>query len=585
MVAQVNFSQQGDDDDEKANVFVEYFSSVFTKEPDDDELPDFDLREFDKELSNIDVTEDAVIKKLYKLKTNKSPGPDQMHPRVLREIATSILKPVTIIFRTSIRTKKVPAKWKHANVSALFKKGSKTVPENYRPVSLTAVLCKTLESIIRDHIIDHMTRNKLFSPKQFGFIAGRSTTLQLLHVLNLWTEILDQGGSLDAVYCDFMKAFDKVPHRRLVHKIEKYGITGSILGWISSFLSNRTQCVNINQTYSKKAEVSSGIPQGSVLGPILFVLYINDLPEVVSEGTWIYLFADDTKIFREIKSFDDKIILQNDVEELVKWSAKWLLKFHPDKCVYMSIGNPNKFIIPQSLFETPYNMECQPLKYSECEKDLGVHVDHDLKFDKHINSKINTANRIMGIVKRTFVFLEPYTFCAIFKGLIRPHLEYAAPVWSPYTVKLKESIERVQRRATKVVPGLSHLSYPERLRALNLPTLAYRRARGDMITVYKLLNREGDGYDASLPSLLTMSHTNNLRGNDRKLYNTNRVHKDIGKFAFHNRVTKIWNSLPNHVVNSKDTISFEISLDKFWKDQALLFDDFSAEIDIYQQCL
>ena len=243
----------------------------------------------------------------------------------------------------------------------------------------------------------------------------------------------------------------------------------------------------INQTASEIKNVTSGIPQGSVLGPILFVLYINDLPDTISEGTWIFLFADDTKIFREIRSDEDKVILQRDIDKMVEWSETWLLRFHPDKCVYMSIGNPNKFIIPLSWFGEPYNMNGQPLKYSECEKDLGIHVDHDLKFDEHINSKINTANRIMGIVKRTFDILEPTTFCDIFKGLIRPHLEYVAPMWSPHTAKQKEIIEGVQRRATKVVPGLGHLSYPERLRALKLPTLAYRRARGH-ITVFKMLN-------------------------------------------------------------------------------------------------
>ena len=147
-----------------------------------------------------------------------------------------------------------------------------------------------------------MTDNNLFSPFQFGFISGRSTVLQLLHVLKLWTDILDQGGSLDAIYCDFMKAFDKVPHKRLIYKVEKYGIKGNIIGWIESFLSNRTQCVSVNGHKSSSAPVTSGIPQGSVLGPILFVIYINDLPEVMSDGSIAFLFADDTKIFRQIKS-------------------------------------------------------------------------------------------------------------------------------------------------------------------------------------------------------------------------------------------------------------------------------------------
>ena len=184
-----------------------------------------------------------------------------------------IAKPRTIISKSSIENKELPLGWKHANVSAIYKKGTKTHPLNYRPVSLTSIVCKILESIIRDHSIHHMKENKLFSNKQFGFIGRRSTTLQLIHVLDMWTEILDQGGTLDAIYCDFMKAFDKVPHNRLAHKIKNYGITGNILKWIESFLSNRTQCVVLNEAKSKMAPVTSGIPKGSVLGPILFVIY------------------------------------------------------------------------------------------------------------------------------------------------------------------------------------------------------------------------------------------------------------------------------------------------------------------------
>ena len=188
--------------------------------------------------------------KLRKIKTNKSPGPDEIHPRVLHEVTESIVTPITKIFQTSLHSMEIPTEWKYAKICAIHKKGKKTLPANYRPVSLTSIVCKVLESIIRDAIVKHMKKNNLFSQKQFGFIDGRSTSLQLLHVLNIWMEVLDQGGSLDAIYCDFMKAFDKVPHMRLAYKIQKYGITGNMLGWIKSFLSERTQYVNIKSANS-----------------------------------------------------------------------------------------------------------------------------------------------------------------------------------------------------------------------------------------------------------------------------------------------------------------------------------------------
>ena len=534
-------------------------------------MPNFDERDYEEILENIHIDYDVVHEKLKKLKTNKSPGPDKIHPRVLKEVSTSIAYALSKIFNTSLETKSLPDDWRHANVSAIFKKGQKTLPNNYRPVSLTCIICKVMESIIRDNVIKHMKKNNLFSTQQFGFIEGRSTVLQLMHVMDIWCDILDQGGVLDAIYCDFMKAFDKVPHRRLVYKVGKYGIKGNVLGWIEAFLNNRTQCVVHNDCKSKSDPVTSGIPQGSVLGPILFVIYINDLPEVINKDSIAFLFADDTKLFRVLNDLvKDCQVLQEDIVKLVEWSIKWLLKFHPDKCVKVGIGlNRNAGMFP-------YKMDGHILEESLCEKDIGVHIDNNLKFDIHINKAIQKANRVLAITRRTFDTIDATTFKYIFKGLVRPHLEYAAPIWSPHDDYLKEQIENVQRRATKLIPGLSHLDYPDRLRALEMPTLAYRRTRGDMIQVYKLLNGK---YDTSLPQFLTLSH-NKEKGLDRHnldLYLPS-AKKDIKKYGFAFRVHRLWNSLPEEVVNAKEVIDFEIGLDKHWENQALLYDNFLAEI-------
>jgi hypothetical protein len=180
-----------------------------------------------------------------------------------------------------------------------IQKGDKAEPGNYRPVSLTSVICKTMDKLVRKIIVKHMSANKLFNNKQFGFISGRSTTLQLLKVMDEWTKILDKGGKIDSVYMDFMKASDKVPHRRLLHKMHRYKISEKVIKWVESFLSNRIQKVIVNGTESKCNHITSGIPQGSDLGPILFVIYFNDMPEMVESST--YLLADDTKSFREIE--------------------------------------------------------------------------------------------------------------------------------------------------------------------------------------------------------------------------------------------------------------------------------------------
>ena len=194
-----------------------------------------------------------------------------------------------------------------------------------------------METIVRDQIMRHMRDNKLFTVKQYGFLDGRSTVLQLLVVLDTQTKIIDEGGTIDCVYCDFKKAFDNVPHTQLLRKMESYGIKGKILKWIESFLSKRTQQVVLNGYKSGHKEVTSGILQGSVLGPLLFVIFINDLPDQVNSE--IFLFTNDTKIFRNIKCPDDQKILQDDINTMLQWADKWQLEFHPDKCVSMAINN------------------------------------------------------------------------------------------------------------------------------------------------------------------------------------------------------------------------------------------------------
>jgi len=284
------------------------------------------------------VFEEKEVKKLLnELNPNKSKGPDCLHPKALKELQSVLTKPLTRIFNASKEEAKLPEIWKIGNVVALFKKGDKSDPGNYRPVSLTSIACKMMEKLVRNQIVEHIKRNKLLSKKQFGFISGRSTTLQLLLVLDHWTEILDNGGSIDSVYMDFMKAFDKVPHRRLIKKMKHYGIGEKTLNWVQDFLSNRKQKVSVNGMDSTTHNVTSGIPQGSVLGPILFVIYINDMPDCVAATA--YLFADDTKLYKEIKSPEDSNSLQRDLDSLQEWSNTWLLKFHPNKCKVMTVSN------------------------------------------------------------------------------------------------------------------------------------------------------------------------------------------------------------------------------------------------------
>ena len=583
-IADLEFQDEGTkklatEDKDKAEVLSDFFCSVFTVEDQDCDncianWASVNAVQTTSDFTNKQIEEEEVIKLLKEINTSKSPGPDNIHPKLLYELRDVIYKPLTIIFRKSLESGKVPQKWKEANITAIFKKGEKSKPGNYRPVSLTSILCKLMEKLIRSRIVDYMQKNNLISNKQFGFVGGRSTALQLTQVLGDWTKILDEGGEIDVIYMDFMKAFDTVPHQRLIEKMKSYGLSPEILNWVNSFLSNRKQMVCVNGEKSSKREVTSGVPQGSVLGPILFVLYINDLPrEVTSE---VYLFADDTKIYRAIRNQQDQERLQKDLLRLQEWSNKWLLRFHPDKCVVMNIRTKqSRNTEERNYYMMKDNDKCN-LRKVEQEKDIGVTIDQHLSFDQHIQTQVNKANQIMGLIRRNFMCLDEKMFVYLYKALVRHHLEYSHAVWSPYMQYNIDLVEKVQRRATKQVPSLKDLEYENRLKKLKLPTTKYRRIRGDMIEAYKISNKI---YDEKVSSNILKFNTteHQTRGHNFKLERES-FRLDLRKYYFSNRIADEWDALPRSVVNADSVKHFEIGLDKHWGRQGVMW-NYKEEIN------
>jgi len=307
-----------------ATTFNNYFASVFTAEVTCN-IPTSPVIT-NVQCSDVSFTVQEVFDHLLKLRLDKAAGPDNLLPRFLIEIKDHIAYPLFLLYRKSLDKSSVPEDWKCADVSPVYKKGNRSNVENYRPISLTSQVCKLFESIIRDVVVKHLEANLLIHDSQHGFRKGRSCLTNLISFLDKVTSEVDPGKDVDVIFLDFAKAFDKVPHQRLLQKLASHGITGKLLKWISNWLSNRMQRVCVNGSLSDWILVLSGVPQGSVLGPMLFLIFINDLDCGIIK--WILKFADNTKIFGPICDCNDYMVFQEDLNRLFSWSTNWQMAFN-----------------------------------------------------------------------------------------------------------------------------------------------------------------------------------------------------------------------------------------------------------------
>ena len=478
----------------------------------------------------------------------KSTSPDCIHPRILRECNTSLAPAIKIIFDHSLASGTLPQNWKNGTITPIHKGDDKHQACNYRPITLTSLLCRMLEKLIKKDIMKHLLENELLIKEQHGFVPRRSCMTNLLCTLDAITELFDQGNAVDEIFLDFQKAFDKVPHQRLLYKVEKMGISGNVLNWIEAFLSNRKQRVSIRGKHSKWSNVLSGVPQGSVLGPLLFLIFINDIG--VGLNSLFSIFADDSKIFHQANTVDDAELIQEDLNTLQAWCIKWKMDFNIAKCHVLHFGKKNSSYI--------YHLCGSPLNKVSEEKDLGVLISEDLKPYKNIQENIKKANKMIGMVRRTFSFLDKNMFLRVYKAFIRPQLEYCQQIISPFLKSDIDELEKVQRRATKLLHSIKDLPYEERLQKLDLYSLAERRLRGDMIFTFQILKGFSD-IDAS--KIFSKVINRRTRGHSMKLEFKN-SNCEIRKQFFTNRIITPWNKLSQNIIDSETTEQFKWRYDK-----------------------
>ena len=519
-------------DADKAECLNNYFGSVFTVEndldiPEPDSIPNRGL------MPEITVTQPGVQKLLSGLNENKSPGADDISPHILKKCHGELSGPLTFLFNQSLNTGEVPDDWRIANVFALHKKGPKELPENYRPISLTSICCKLLEHIIHSSISKYLESNHILTPRQHGFRSGHSCESQLVLACDDWASAMNKGIRTDVAVFDFSKAFDSVPHKRLIAKIKSYGIHEGAVRWIESFLFNRRQRVAINGSSSSWIPVTSGVPQGSVLGPLLFLLYINDIGAGVRSD--LRLFADDCILYRQIKNTSDTILLQEDIDRLYSWSKKWQISFNAKKCQVVSISRK------RNVASTVYSLGKEKLQEAQSFSYLGVTISSDLRWNEHVRNVSRKATRTLNFVKRNIYGCSPETKARAYMSLVRPQLEYASSVWDPYTEVLCSELERIQRRAARFVKNdYRHTSsVTGMLEDLDWRSLSHRRQESRLILFFKSVSGK-----IAIPTSHLQHPLRNTRHADVLTFIPLSSRINAYKFSFFPRTIVDWNLLP-----------------------------------------
>ena len=534
---------------EMANILNKYFHSVFSpKDSDVFATSPSPLTSSTHELSDIQLTEAEVISVLRNLDPRKAYGPDNIPNRLLVELAYVIGPSLCELFNMSLALGEVPCKWKEANITPAFKREDPTLAMNYRPISLLCTLSKVLERCVYNHCYHHL-EPRIYD-LQHGFMRGKCTTTQLLEVYHCILDSVASGKQVDAIYLDLSKAFDKVPHHLLLRKLSNFGIHGSLLSWFHSYLSDRRQRVVLQGVYSEWLPVTSGVPQGSILGPLLFLVYCNDIQSYIQKSK-LALFADDSKLYLPLVQSDSTHLLQHDLDNLITWTTDNQMELNNTKCKAMRISRKN------TPAQTNYSINGHIIEQVTNFKDLGVVVSKDLSWSQHINSIVSKANKTLGLIKRICKEVENVkTRRTLYCALVRPKLEYASNVWSPYTVKHKLLIENVQRRATRFILNYPKgMCYKERLQKTSLLPLEFRREISDLILLFKAK------YDLIGMDLTKYICTFNP-GYKSRNYDENDFHliikhnQDYFRKSYFIRSAKLWNSLPSVIKTSNTLTSF-----------------------------
>ena len=543
------------DSDAKAKLLNDFFVSQTTLDDSAAVLPDIAFPVVDT-LNNIMITSEEVKTVLQTIKLGKSSGPDNINNRILKEIAIPISEPLSDLYNFSLSHGIFPEIWKQANVSPLYKKDDPSLACNYRPISLLSTVGKVMEKIVHKHIFNYFKDHNIITCLQSGFVPGDSTVNQLVDIYNTFCKALDDGLEVRAVFCDISKAFDRVWHKGLLFKLKRAGINGLLLDWLTNYLTDRKQRVVIPGGTSDWEFIKAGVPQGSILGPLLFLLYINDI--VTDIHSSVRLFADDTSLYIIVDDPTDAAEQLNiDLETINRWAETWLVKFNPSKSESLLVSRKiNRNVHPPLIMNRVHINEVQ------LHKHLGIFLSNDGTWHEHINYITSKAWQKIYVMRKLKFLLDRESLNRIYISFIRPTLEYADIVWNNCTQYEINQIEKVQQEAARIVTGATRLISIELLyKETGWEPLHKRRYKHNLCQVYKMVNDLTPNYLTSLiPATVANTSAYQLRDSENVrplLTRTQLYYKSFLPSSIRN-----WNELPLNIRNSSSLTSFKRQLNK-----------------------
>ena len=543
----------------KVEILCEQYTSVFTK--DDSRVPVPNVPYNLPSMPHFSIDDNGVRKLLKEIKIHKANGPDLIPNRVLKECHEELAPIMGAIFRKSLRDGRLPKDWLTANVVGIYKKGPKQEASNYRPVSLTSVTCKTMEHILFSQIMKHYTHHAFITASQHGFQKGLSCETQLVATIEQLQKGMDQKSQHDILVLDFQKAFDKVPHRHLLKKLEASGVRGCIHEWLKTYLTCRTQRVVVDGSASQEVPVLSGVPQGTVLGPLMFLTYINDINRDIS-GT-VKLFADDALLFQPIQSNADCESLQKDLNTLYAWSRRWRMSFNASKC-HVIQATRKKTIITHD-----YSLGKEKLRVVPSHPYLGVEIDNNVSWKQQIEKTKSKGIRTLNMVRRNFTKgTTTQIRNKIFTGLVRPTLEYGCIVWDPHQASRIQMLENVQNKGARYAmqDWDRYSSVSQMKSSLGWCTLQERRLVNRLSFFYKSVHKI---HRHTLPPYV-IKPTRTSKNHHSCSFQNIRASTDQYLHSFLPRTIRTWNLLPEEIVTAPSPDSFRSQLVKSIKDSTIV---------------